>query len=60
MGGRRSSTDSTSAAVLQRPRVKQSEPSASSGVQPMARSTWEAVWVSEAQADPDQAGLNHG
>ena len=48
---------STSAAVLQRPRVKQSEPSASAGVQPMARSTCEGVWVREAQAEPDEAAI---
>src|SRR5262249_57794335 len=45
MGGRRSMTASASAVVLQRPRVKQSEPSISWGAQPMALSTCEGAPV---------------
>ena len=57
MGGSRSSTVSTSVEVLQRPSVKQSEPSASAGVQPMARRTWDGVCVRAAQAEPDEAAM---
>ena len=43
--------------MLKRPSVKQSGPSSSSGAQPMARSVAEGVWVSEAQAEPEDAAM---
>src|SRR6266508_5079027 len=55
MGGSRSITASTSAAVLQRPMVKQREPSISCGAQPMARSTCDGVPVRWAHAEPEDA-----
>ena len=53
-------TKSTSSVVLNRPRPKRTEPSASSSGKPRAWRTWEGESVAEAQADPDQevAGID--
>src|SRR5437867_10110439 len=59
MGGSRLISASTSAMVLQRPMVKQSEPSISCGAQPMARSTCDGVPVRWAHADPEEAATPH-
>ena len=46
---------STSSAVFVSHRLSRTEPSASASDRPSARITWLAVWLPEAQADPEEA-----